>query len=253
LVDRIAYASPLAARHPAEKGLVVVLALAACLAARTWWVPSLVFGLMAVLTVAAGRISWSVYGRILLVSAVFLAWGLPAVALSVTGAPSPEGYWFEVCGLHLGFTEAGLMVARDILVRTLGTVSCLLFLALSTPLPDIIGLLRRCRVPALFLELLTLVYRFVFVLLETALEMRRAQALRLGYTGLGTSYRAWGGLLANLLVRAHHRSQVLFVALSLRGYDGGLDMLETPRRLSPGGVVLAGALGGSLLFLAMTV
>ncbi len=253
MIDRIAYASPLAVRHPAEKGLLVVLALAACLVARTWWVPLLVFGLMAALTVAAGRIPWPVYTRMLLVPVVFLVAGLPAVALTVTTGQTPEGRWFEVYGLYLGFTQAGLAVARDILVRTLGAVSCLYFLALSTPLPDVLALLRRGRVPALFLEILALVYRFVFVLLETALEMRRAQALRLGYTSLGTSYRAWGALLANLLLRAHQRARELFVALSLRGYDGGLNVLEAPRRLSPGNVVLAAALGGSLLFLAVTV
>lgn len=91
MIDRIAYASPLAVRHPAEKGLLMVLALAVCLAARAWWVPLLVFGLMAALSVAVGRTPWPVYGRILLIPVVFLALGLPAVALSVTAGQPPEG------------------------------------------------------------------------------------------------------------------------------------------------------------------
>ncbi|MEW5793530.1 MAG: cobalt ECF transporter T component CbiQ [Candidatus Desulforudaceae bacterium] len=243
----------MAARHPAEKGLLAVLTLGACLAAQAWWIPLIVFGLMAALTVWAGRTPWLLYGRLLLVPVAFLLLGLPAVALSVSTGPVPDGRWFEIFGLYVGATQAGLGMARDILVRMLGAVSCLYFLALSTPLPDLLGLLRRCRVPALFLEILMLVYRFVFVLLDTALEMRRAQTLRLGYTGLGTSYRAWGGLLANLLLRAYQRAGGLYTALTLRGYDGNLRVLETPRRMYPGNVVLAALLGGSLLLLAVTV
>jgi len=171
---------------------LAVLVLGACLLAQAWWIPLLAFGLMAALTVWAGRTPWPLYARMLLIPVGFLLLGLPAVALSLTAAPVAAGS-FQVLGLHVTATQAGLETAGGILARTLGAVSCLYFLALSTPLPDILGLLRRCGIPVLFLEILALVYRFVFVLLDTALDMRRAQSLRLGYTGLRTSYRAWGG------------------------------------------------------------
>ena len=46
--------------------------------------------------------------------------------------------------------------------------SCLYFLALSTPMTDILNELRKLRIPALLLELMMLTYRFIFVLLEIA-------------------------------------------------------------------------------------
>lgn len=253
MIDRYAYTSPLAVRHPAEKGLLVLLALTACLVARAWWVPLLVGGIMVLLTLRVAGTPWRVYLRLLLVPTFFMAAGLPAVALSaVTGAP-PEGQWVAVGQLSLGVTHEGLAMAREILGRALGSVTCLYFLALSTPLVDLTGFLRRCGVPALFLEVLTLVYRFVFVLLETAWGMHRAQTLRLGYVDPATGFRSLGGLLANLLLRSQQRARALFVALTLRGYEGQLEVLTAPRRLSAGNLLMATGLGGGFLMLALLV
>lgn len=231
--------------------MLVLLACAACLVARSWWVPFLVFILMMALTLGAARTPLRVYLRLLLAPAFFLLAGLLSVALSVSAGLPQEGYWVEIGGVYLGFTGTGMAAARDLLWRAAGSVSCLYFLSLSTPMVDVIGLLRRCRVPVLFLEVMTLVYRFMFVLLETALAIRQAQALRLGYIAFGTAYRSLAVLAANLLLRAQQRSNVLYTALSVRGYHGRLDVLEAPRRLSLGYLLLAAVAGTGLLLLAI--
>ncbi|MDI6709870.1 MAG: cobalt ECF transporter T component CbiQ [Thermoanaerobacterales bacterium] len=251
MIDRYAYASPLAMRPAAEKVVSVLPVLLACFVARSFWIPLLAFGFITLLTLGVARTPWQVYLRVMLVPAFFILAGLPAVALSVTTECPSGGYWLTVCGIHLGFTSAGLSQARDILTRTLGAVSCMCFLALSTPMPDLIGFLRRCRVPALFLDLLALIYRFVFVLLETGLAMQRAQALRLGYITPGTGFRSAGCLFANLFMRAQHRAHSLYVALSTRGYEGRLDVVEKPYRLSVCNVALSAVTGGWLLVLAV--
>jgi cobalt/nickel transport system permease protein len=206
---------------------------------------------MMALTLGVARTPVRVYLRLLLVPILFLSTGLIAVAFSVTVDPPPEGNWVELWGVSLGSTEAGLATARDIFWRVLGSVSCLYFLILSTPMVDIIGLLRRLRVPVLFLEVMALVYRFMFVLSETALAIRQAQALRLGYVTFGATYRSLAGLAANLLLRAYKRAHVLHIALLVRGYDGQLDVLEAPRRLSPGNLLLSVVVGTGLLLLAI--
>ncbi|MGC7845627.1 cobalt ECF transporter T component CbiQ [Desulforudis sp. 1088] len=251
MIDRWAYASPLARRHPLEKGVLALPALAACLVAKSWWVPVLAFGSMSVLILAVALIPWRVYLRLLLAPAAFLAASLPAIALSVIFAPSGEGYWITLGSAYVGFTSDGLAQARNVMARSLGAVSCMCFLALSTPMPDIIGFLRRCRVPALFLDLLALIYRFVFILLETGLTMQKAQALRLGYSTPGAGFRSAGCLLANLFVRTQDRARSLEVALATRGYEGRLNVLERPCRLSARNVVLSAVMGGWLLVLAV--
>ena len=49
---------------------------------------------------------------------------------------------------------------------------------------DILEVLRKMRLPALLIELMMLIYRFIFLLLETASAIMTAQESRLGKPGL---------------------------------------------------------------------
>ena len=53
---------------------------------------------------------------------------------------------------------------------------------------------------------MTLIYRFIFVLLETAQAMRLAQEARLGYSSWGRWLRSVGMLASNLFLRANTRA-----------------------------------------------
>ena len=66
------------------------------------------------------------------------------------------------------------------LARALAAIAAVYFLVLTTPLTEIVGLLRRLRVPALLLELMVLAYRQIHVFSEVAGQMRSAQVSRLG-------------------------------------------------------------------------
>ena len=72
---------------------------------------------------------------------------------------------------------------------------------------------------------MTLIYRFIFVLLETAQAMRLAQEARLGHS-TGDAARSVGMLVSNLYLRANARATALFTALSARGYTGDLRRLR---------------------------
>ena len=94
---------------------------------------------------------------------------------------------------------------------------------------DLTEQLRRWHVPVLFVELMTLVYRFIFVLLETTQAMRTAQEARLGYSSVGRWLRSVGMLASNLYLRANTRATNLFTALSARGYTGDLKCCRPSR------------------------
>jgi cobalt/nickel transport system permease protein len=96
------------------------------------------------------------------------------------------------------------------------------FLALTTPLVDMLELFRRWRVPTILVDIMVIIYRFIFVLLESLERMYMAQDSRLGYH---TSYfRAMNSaalLGSRLFIDAFQRSQRLQIALESRGYNGG--------------------------------
>ena len=101
----------------------------------------------------------------------------------------------------------------------------MLALALTTPMVDITDQLRKWRVPQLFIELMVLMYRFIFVFIETAQAMYIAQNARLGYSNWRRSLQSLGMLAANLYLRSQARASALFTALTARGYSGELRVL----------------------------
>lgn len=252
LLDAYAYGNRWRTQNPIEKGLLTGLALAAALAARSPLSALVVFACMATLTVVGARIPLLAYLRLLCLPAGFLLAGVASLAVSFSGGDVALGS-LPVLGLSVFLSTAGLTQATLVLARSLGAVAALYFLALTTPMTEIIGLLRRLRVPALLLELMVLAYRQIFVFQQIATEMRVAQSSRLGYTTIGNSFRSLAALAANLYVRAHHRSRLLHRSLVGRGYADELRWLELDYPRSWRNLLLVTGAGGSLVALALLV
>ena len=78
------------------------------------------------------RIPWSAWLRLLTIPLAFLLAGAVAMAVSFSGADILIGE-LPLLGLPVGVSRAGLAQASQALTRSLGAVSCLGFLALTTP------------------------------------------------------------------------------------------------------------------------
>lgn len=113
------------------------------------------------------------------------------------------------------------------------------------------SVLRRLRLPKLMVEMMGLIYRFIFVLLETAATMLIAQNSRLGYINLRTGYRSMGSMVSVLFIRAYKRSNELYTSLEARGYDGEIKVLEETYENNKKLVFLAALINGVLIFLAL--
>ena len=82
-------------------------------------------------------------------------------------------------------------------------------------------------------ELMGLVYRFIFVLMDIADAMYTAQSSRLGYTNVASGYRSLSGIASSLFIRSYKRAHDLYSALEARGYDGEINVLEQHYRPVP--------------------
>ena len=174
--------------------------------------------------VSGAKIPAGVYLRVLAVPLAFLVTGSVAILVSV-GADS-QGH------LRIAVTREGLVEAVTVFLRSLSAVSALILLALTTPMPELLSLLRRWRVPVVILELMGLVYRFLFVFDETLHTVIRAQDSRLGYRNVRTSFRSLGGAVASLFIRAMERARRLEMGLAARGYHGELRVLSCRHAVS---------------------
>ena len=120
-------------------------------------------------------------------------------------------------------------------------------MSLSTPLPELLAVLRQAHAPALLLDLAVLIYRYIFLMLDTAARMRVAAASRLGYEGAGRSLRTTGLVYANLLGRSFARARACQQAMESRGWEGQIRFLTRRHPVRAGHIALFAAPAAALL------
>jgi len=190
----------------------------------------LVFGLMSASLMLKGGVRPDDYLRWLLLPAGFLVIGTAAVAVDMSAHPEMFVVSATLGGARIGVTATGLAMAAHLCFRALASVSCLYFVAFTTPVADLGRSMASVGLPPLLIEMTLLVYRFVFLLFGTASEMATAQRSRLGYAGTAASFRSLASLASNLFVFSVRRSEELYVAMECRGYDGAIRVLAPSKR-----------------------
>ncbi len=129
----------------------------------------------------------------------------------------------EVGGLGV---SGGWVSFTSIFFRGLLCVTAGIVLIATTSMPRIAEALGGLRFPRVLVVQLLLLYRYLFVLMDEAARMRRARALRAGKAK--TSIRDATGMLTTLLLRTVDRSEAIWRAMLVRGFEGEL---RSPRRL----------------------
>lgn len=183
-------------------------------------------------TVCRGGLPALVFVKFLGIPLSFLAIGVMTVA--VTAAHDQSNFLFSLplFGFYIGISKGGIETAGRLFFKSLGSVSCMYYLSLNTPIVDFLTALRKLIIPKLIVELMSLIYRYIFVLFDVSNRIYTAQKSRSGYLNLSTSYRSLGTLVSKLFVNAYKRSDDLYTALVARGYDGELNVLEEPFKKS---------------------
>lgn len=126
---------------------------------------------------------------------------------------------------HWHFTTAMLPAIEHAALRSLAMLAALLGLVLTTPVPDLLNLLRRLRAPELLLDLMVLCYRMLFVLRQVWDESITAQSARLGYRNWRQAWRSTGLLAGQMAIQVWQRAAALQMAADARACQGALRFL----------------------------
>lgn len=170
-----------------------------------------------------------VYLRLLCIPLIFLVISTITVIFEF-GQMESAKVLVSLAGGHIYMTKWSLTRGIQLFMSSFASVTCLYFLAVTTPMIDIIQVLRSIRLPKIMIELMYLIYRFIFLLLETGNAIVVAQDCRLGYKDRKTSMRSTSKMAAVLFIRAYQKADALFSAMESRGYDGDLCVLGTIER-----------------------
>lgn len=150
------------------------------------------------------------------------------VLQSLLVGPTPLTTW-SVGGLHLTILREGFERGLLIAARVLGAASAILLLSFVTPAHQIFNALRYFRVPADWVEIALLMYRYIFALIDLADDMLAAQRLRLGYAGARRSLVSLGALAGAVTLRSLEQAVHTHEAMMVRGYRGAIPFGPLPR------------------------
>ena len=246
LIDKLSYQTKLRYVNASEKLVYALLTLVLCVLSRSVKVAVLVFAVNGVLTVGKGGIPFFRYIKLLMIPLAFLAAGTAVVMINVSRTPMdafalPAGEWYIT-----GSCE-GIRRGLRLCVTALSAVSSLYFLSLNTVMTDILCACRKLHFPSLLTELMLLIYRFIFVLFETASSITVSQQSRLGNRSFKTRIRSFGKLGSSLFILALKRSGALYDAMESRCYDGSIRVLSREQPAKAGEIAVIALYGAALV------
>ncbi|MEQ8970462.1 MAG: cobalt ECF transporter T component CbiQ [Coleofasciculus sp. C1-SOL-03] len=224
-IDAIAYRNRLRHLPPVQKlgFALVVLFISIFSHAPTQF---LIILWMGIWTVGYAGIRWRVYLRLIALASLFLLLGLPALIVNI--APTTQIEFAQTDqwgGINLGswylyISRSGSQQAGVVFMRSLACMSCLFFILCTVPFIEIVQTMRRLNVPVILTDILLLMYRFVFILLKTAKELKLAQQARNGYRTWRLTMHSLGLLVGQLFLRTLQRYHQFSLGLATRGFTG---------------------------------
>lgn len=242
-IDQAAWASRWRERALFDKCVLALGLVLSAVLLPPWPGAVLVAAAALIAAVAGARTSWRLLARSIRPPLVFIMLGAVSVAVTVTVAPH-----FSVTVTPASLTRAGEVIGRALA----GTLSVLL-LAVSTPVSDILAGLRRLHVPEACVDVAALMYRMLFILLESLGTIRESQTARLGYTSPRRAMASAGLLGAAVLTRAWDRARRLEAGLAGREFTTSMRTLEYRRPSSPRFVMVSVAVLAAIVAVSLTV
>lgn len=225
MLDTLAAHNGLLNVSPMVKTAFCVVCLVLCVSAADLAVGLFVAASMVLMMWLLGKISLHKLLHLLRIPLAFLIVSCVVILLELT--PEPIGLWHIPFGSrNLCITEESLHRALTLFFQAMGAVCCLYALSSSTPVPQLIDVFRRCHVPELVIELMYLIYRYLFLLLDVQQKLTIAASARLGYSGLKRSATTAGRISGTLLASSFRRSSQCYDAMESRCYDGKLRFLS---------------------------
>ena len=237
LLDDYAHSNALRDVSSSLKLFLAFSSILICIFSTSPVVPLFIAFSMGFIIVAMAKIPLRIYAKLLLVPLSFAL--MSTLAIIFVQGETPL-FTFTIFDFSLSIKSEGIELALLLLSRTLGGMSALFFIALTTPMIEIFSILKSFGLPELLMELSMLVYRYIFLLLDEATMIHNAQTMRMGNSGLRSSLKSFSMLSSVLFLRAWEQGERLMIAMDSRCYNGRLDVMDD--KVPPSKMVTAATL-----------
>ena len=154
------------------------------------------------------------------------------VILNLFSLDQSYQFWIYHIPQNIGFTSEGLQVVGLIFLRVWNSVSFSILIMLTTSFPAFIKSFKLVGVPDTFLMVITLAYKYIFILSRTIEETYLALKSRLFQNpGNGQLRKLISGRVFFMFKRSVAQYENTYFAMVSRGYNGQI-MSEPPQPLA---------------------
>lgn len=113
--------------------------------------------------------------------------------------------------------QEGIQMGLNAGLRVMSEMACVGLLILSTPFFEILEALRWFRLPAVLVDTLAYMYRYLFLLFDEYSAMKASARVRGGYAGYKVGMKTSGLIAAQIFLRAYDRAERISHAMKARG------------------------------------
>ena len=127
---------------------------------------------------------------------------------------------------QVSVTYDGLLILANVVVKAWLSILSLILLSATTKFTELLKGLRQLGVPKVIVLILSFMYRYVFVLVDEVMRMRRARDSRNFGGSRLHQLRTIGNMIGTLFIRSYERGERIYAAMLSRGFDSNVRSLR---------------------------
>jgi cobalt/nickel transport system permease protein len=174
------------------------------------------------------RVDAKTYAELFIVPFWFAVMSVAGIIL-ISGGQDVFWSWDLLPGFSLSITRESINQGWFVFCRVIGGMSAMIFIALTTPMTDIFIVFRQWRVPEVVIDLMMIIYRTIFILMDQVIQIYNAQVMRLGYSTWRESIHSFASLCGAAFIASWDAGEDLIRAMDSRCYEGKFALLGENR------------------------
>jgi cobalt/nickel transport system permease protein len=203
-------------------------ALILCLLSTGYIAPLFIAVVLTGAILILARVDCRTYAELFIVPLWFAILGVTGIIL-ISGGPDIFWHWDILPSFSLSITRESVNQGVFVFCRVIGGMSAMFFIALTTPMTDIFIVFRQCRLPEVVIDLMMIIYRTIFILIDQVMQIYQAQVMRLGYSTYRESIHSFASLCGAAFIASWDAGEDLIRTMDARCYDGKFALLGESR------------------------
>jgi energy-coupling factor transporter transmembrane protein EcfT len=137
----------------------------------------------------------------------------------------PYDFWVYHIPQVIGITHEGISVVAMLTLRVLNSLSISFLILYTTPFSEIVKALKVLKVPDVFLIIISLAYKYIFIFAHIVSDMHLAKKSRLAGAVNRAQVRGWiAGRVAFIFRKTQLKCDEVFKAMAGRGFSGEIKL-----------------------------